>query len=265
MVSPRLLLGVVLLGPALTAAHDLDEIEKTGTLRVLAVVAADDEFLTNKPGEGLERELLEAFVRLRKLRLEVVAVDSWDGLVPALLRGRGDVIAGRFTVTEVRQRQIDFTPEVFPTRHVVVTRRPARVVSTLEQLRAERVGTVRGTSLAEAVAAAAVPASHVDDGVPTGTLPEALRSGRVSAVVLGVDSAIAERRRDPDLQLGMFVGAPGALAWGIRKGDHALKEVLSSYVSSTRRTATWSRLVVKYFGEDAPALLRQARGESPQP
>ena len=265
MVSQRLLLGVALLGPALAAAHDLDEIEKTGTLRVLAVVATDDEFLTDKPGVGLERELLEAFVRLRKLRLEVVAVDSWDGLIPALLKGRGDVIAGRFTVTEARQKQIDFTPEVFPTRHVVVTRRPGGVVSTLEQLRSERVGTVKGTSLAEAVAAASVPASHVDDGVPTGTLPEALRSGRVTAVVLGVDSAIAERRRDADLQLGLFVGPPGALAWGIRKADRALKEVLSSYVSSTRRTPTWNRLVVKYFGEDAPGLLRQARGEAQRP
>jgi ABC-type amino acid transport substrate-binding protein len=135
-------------------------------------------------------------------------------------------------------------------------------VTTLEELRAERVGTVKGTSLADAVAAAGLPPARVDDGVPSGRLPAALREGRVTAIVLGVDSAIAERRRDPDLQLGLFLGPPGALAWGVRKADPRLREALGSYVTSVRRTPTWNRLVVKYFGDDAPELLRQARGEA---
>ena len=186
MVRSRLLLvGLLALAPASAAAQDLDEIEKRGTLRVLAVVAPDDEFLTDQPGRGLDRELLEAFAQLKQLRLLVVSVDAWDGLVPALLKGRGDVIAGRFTVTEARQKQIDFTPEVFPTRSVVVTRRPHRVVATLLELRSERVGTVKGTSLADAVTAAGVPLASVDDGIATGRRPEALPSGRVTAVVLG--------------------------------------------------------------------------------
>ena len=266
MPSSRLLLmGLLALVPVRAVARDLDEVQKRGTLRVLAVVGPDDEFLTDQPGRGLDRELLEAFAQLKQLRLLVVSVDGWDGLVPALLKGRGDVIAGRFTITEARQRQIDFTPEVFPTRSVVLTRRPHRVVSTLVDLRSERVGTVKGTSLADAVTAAGVPVASVDDGIATGQLPEALRSGRVTAVVLGVDSAIAERRRDPELQLGLFLGPPGALAWGVRKTDPALKAALSAYVTSVRRTSTWSRLVVKYFGEDAPTLLRQARGEDARP
>ena len=257
----RCFLGLLALWPVLAGARDLDEIGKRGVLRVLAVVSPEDEFITDQPGGGLDRELLEGFAKLRQLRLEIVAIPTWDRLVPALLEGEGDLIAGRFTVTEARRKQIDFTPEVFPTRHVVLTRRPHRVVSTLEELRALKVGTVKGTSLADVVAAALVPAGKVDDGIPTGRLPDALRSGRVSAIVLGIDSAISERQRDGELQIGLFLGPPGALAWGVRKTDRALHEALSSYVASVRRTATWNRLVVKYFGEDAPALLRQARGE----
>jgi ABC-type amino acid transport substrate-binding protein len=259
------LVGLLVLWPALAGAREQDEVGKGGVLRVLAVVSPGDEFLNDQPGGGLDRELLEAFATLRQVRLEVVAIQAWDRLVPALIAGEGDIIAGRFTVTEARQKLIDFTPEVFPTRHVVLTRRPHRVVSTLQELRAERVGTVKGTSLADAVVAAGVPAAKVDDGVPTGRLPDALRSGRVSAIVLGIDSAISERRRDGELQIGVFLGPPGALAWSVRKTDRALHEALSSYVTSVRRTATWNRLVVKYFGEDAPDLLRQARGEEARP
>jgi len=34
---------------------------------------------------------------------------------------------------------------------------------------------------------------------------------------------------------------------------------LNEYVENTRRSATWSRLVVKYFGDAAPEILRKAR------
>jgi ABC-type amino acid transport substrate-binding protein len=179
-----------------------------------------------------------------------------------LVEGRADVVAGRFTATEARRRQVDFTAEVFPTRSVVVTRKPHRVVESVAELRRERVGTVRGTSLANAVAAAGVPPANVDDTVPSGGLPQALRSGQVTAIVLGIENAITERRKDPELQVGAFVGPPGALAWAVRKGDRALLAALDEYVASVRRTPTWSRLVVKYFGDEAPEILKRARDEA---
>lgn len=109
--------------------------------------------------------------------LEVVPVAAWDALIPELLAGKGDLIAGRFTVTESRRKLIAFTSEVFPTRNVVLTRRPHRVVETLAELRQEKVGTVKG-------------------------------------------------------------------------------------IENLRRTPTWSRLVVKYFGETAPDVLKKARAEA---
>ena len=179
--------------------------------------------------------------------------------------GRGDLIAGRFTVTESRKKLIAFTSEVFPTRNVVLTRRPHRVVRTLAELYEERVGTVKGTSLAEAIGAAGVPPAHVDGSVPSGTLPAALRSGQVSAVVLGVENAISAQRADPALQLGLFLGPPTSLAYGVRKGDAELLKALDEYIENLRRTPTWSRLVVKYFGERAPDVLKKARTESTSP
>jgi membrane-bound lytic murein transglycosylase F len=246
-----------------SAAADLDEITRRGTLRVLAVLVNQQEsFVSVKPGVGLDRELLEGFASLHRVTLTMVPVAGWDGLVPALQEGRGDVIAGRFTVTEPRRRLIDFTVEVFPTRHVVLTRKPHRVVTTIEELRQERVGTVKGTSMADAVAAARVPPSNLDDSIPTGKLPAAVKAGRVTAIVLGVENAIADRHADPELQLGVFLGPPGSLAWGVRKTDAKLREALDTYITSVRRTPTWSRLVVKYFGEDAPEILRKARAEA---
>jgi ABC-type amino acid transport substrate-binding protein len=129
----------------------------------------------------------------------------------------------------------------------------------VEDLRAEKVGTVKGTSMAEVVAAAGVPPARVDDTIVTGTLPEALRTGRVTAVVLGIENAISEQRKDPQIQLGAFVGPPSSLAYGLRKEDTALLAALNEYIGNLRRAPTWNRLVVKYFGEAAPEVLRRAR------
>jgi ABC-type amino acid transport substrate-binding protein len=231
-------------------------------LRVLGVLVNQPrDFLSADAGVGFDRELLEGFAGLHKLKLELVPVPRWDALVPALKEGRGDVIAGRFTVTEARKKEIDFTQEVFPTRNVVMTRSPHPVVTTLEQLRAEKVGTVKGTSMADAIAAAAVPHANVDESFPTGTLPDALRSGKASAVVLGVEHAIQEQRSDPAIQIGLFLGPPTSLAYGVRKEDPELLAALDEYVGNVRRTPTWSRLVVKYFGADAPEILKKARSE----
>jgi ABC-type amino acid transport substrate-binding protein len=248
--------------PAGGTTGDLADVKQRGVLRVLRMdVRGTDEFFPLQTSDrlGFDREVLEGFTSLHRVRLEPVTVSSWDGLIPALLQGRGDVVAGRFTVTEARQKLVSFTSEVFPTRNVVLTRKPGRVVATLPELRAETVGTIKGTSMAEAVAAAAVP--HVVDTITTGKLPEALRTGQVTAVVLGVENAITAQRDDAALQLGLFLGPPRSLAYAVRKGDVALRAALNEYIDNLRRTPTWSRLVVKYFGEAAPEILRKARQE----
>lgn len=245
--------------PAVSAA-DLAEIKARGSLRTLAVVLnQEDAFMSTTPGVGFDREVLEGFCALHRLRLEVVTLAGWGALVPSLQQDKGDVIAGRFNVTPSRLELIDFTAEVFPSRHVVLTRKPFRVVGGIADLKTLKVGTVKGTSMAEAVAAAGVPPANVDDTIPTGTLPDALRTGRVQAVVLGVENAMAEQKQDPALQLGTFVGPPSSLAYGVRKGDAALLAALNDYIANLRRSPTWNRLVVKYFGESAVDVLRKAR------
>ena len=256
-----LALAVALLTAAPLSAADLADVKARGTLRVIVMpLSATDEFFPLPAGArpGFDRALLDGFVALHRIKLEVVAVEGWDNLIPALLQGRGDLIAGRFTVTDTRLKQIAFTSEVFPSRNVVLTRKPHAPVATVEALREERVGTIKGSSMAEAVRAV-VPAPNVDDSFPPGGLPGALVAGKVSAVVLGVESAIAAQRQDQEMELGTFVGPPRSLAYGVRKQDAALLQALNEYIDNVRRTPTWSRLVVEYFGASAPDILRKVR------
>jgi ABC-type amino acid transport substrate-binding protein len=254
--------GAALLSPTVASAA-MGEIEARGVLRVLAVPESAGGSVVFAPSEapGFDYEVLQGFVRLKRLRLELVPVDSWDRLVPALIEGRGDVIAGSFTVTPERQKSIDFTAEVLPTRSIVVTRKPHRIVRTVEELRSERITAFKGTSMAALLVGLGVPASNLDYDVPAEGLTAGLKAGRVACVVHDVQTAIVDQRMDPELQLGMFLGPPGSYSFGVRKADAQLLAALNEHIANVKRSGTWSRLTVKYFGEMALEVLQKARAE----
>jgi len=246
-----------------TRAADLPEITKRGTLRVLAVVIDEEpQFLSLTPGTppGFDQEILDGFTKLQRLKLEIVRIAGYDALIPALQKGKGDLIAGGFTASDSRKKLIAFSAEVFPTRNVVYSRKPQPIIKTVEELKSARIGTYKGTEMRESVLAAGVPAAALDDSIELGGFPAALRAGKITAAVDGVEAALIARLADPELQIGMFVGRPESLAYGMRKEDAKLLEALDAYVGNLRKTQTWSRLVVKYFGESAPEILKRARG-----
>jgi ABC-type amino acid transport substrate-binding protein len=255
------LLSVFLAAATGAGALDLPDIKKRGTLRVLAVPdEREPEFLSLKPGTapGFDREILEGFARTQGLQLEFVPVPTWQALVPWLVDDKGDLVAGRVSDTPNRRLHADFTREVFPTRIVAVNRKPRAPIGALGELTQLRVGTILGTSMVDAMKAAGVPTQRI---VPltSGMLSEALREGKADAVVWALEGAILAQRRDPALQIGPFLGLAESLAYGVRKDAPLLLRALNEHIGTVRRTGTWNRLVVKYFGDAAPAILAKVK------
>jgi ABC-type amino acid transport substrate-binding protein len=249
------------------AAEDLPAIRQRGTLRVLAHydTLRPEFFAMNPDAPGFDYELLQGFARAQKVELQVVEVAGGsDTRVNALLAGKGDLVAGRLAAVPQRLTQISHTIEVFPTRFVIVTRRPTPAITNVDELRRYKVGSVK-TSRAqvELLNAAGVPAAQIDDGFaePSEFL-RGLQSGRVQAVIWGIESALPARKQDPAVQIGAYVGAPLSLVYGVRKEDVELRRALDEYLTGVKRSENWSRLVVKYFGESALEVLRPAREPS---
>jgi len=242
------------------AAMDRADVRARGTLRVLVVRPTGPVFFFDLEGgrkPGFDREILELFAQHHHLSLEPVPVPSWDRLIPLLLEGKGDLIAGGVSKTPQRAQIVSFSDVVFPTRHVVVTRKPQPPVRSLEELRRQRVGVMKGTSMVDVLAEARVPAGQVDDSITD--LAGALRAGRITAYVTGIERALPLQQADPDLEIGMTVGPADELAFGVRKTDTQLLAALDEFIRNFRRTPTWSRLVVKYFGDAALKILQTAR------
>jgi ABC-type amino acid transport substrate-binding protein len=254
------LVGATVLGslPVVAPANGADfaDLRARGVIRVLAASDENPEWFSPRPSDrpGFEREVLEGFARLHKLRFEAVGVDRWDEAIPMLVQKKGDVLAG-VNVTDARRKLIDFTAELLPARHVAVTRKPRRPVASEADLRTLTVAVVPQTTWAEAVTKAGIASSQV---VTVADVPEALKAlkaGRAAVAVVDILDFLQARRKDPELELGVTLGAALSSAWGVRKSDPELHQALDAYLADFRRSAGWSRLLVKYFGDDAPAAL----------
>jgi polar amino acid transport system substrate-binding protein len=251
-------LAAVALSLAFTSvawAGDLAQIEKTGILKVIAEKHEAPEMFafTDTAAPGFEREMLEGFARLHRLKLVSVPVPTSDERIPTLIRGEGDVIVG-LVDTEAARKVIDLTSEVIPARHLALSRKPT-VLESRADLLAAKVGVVKGTSWAAAAAEAGVPVSKTEFFADREELLAALKDGRVTATVMTVSDFTLAAKRDPELVAGPFLGPAGSAGWGVRKSDAQLRNALDDYLHNLRMGPSWSRMVVKYFGEQALVVL----------
>jgi len=232
----------------------------TASLRVLVPADEMPEMFSfeSRGLPGLERELVEGFCRLNDLRLEIVRVSAFEELIPMLQRGEGDLITG-LVDTEARRQKVAFSGEVYPVRHMAVTRRPGPLARRVDALRALRVGVIPGTTWEQAVADAGVPKARRVAFRDADAVLAGLRAGQVDAVVMTVFDFALAKRHDPELEAGVFVGKTGAAAFAVRLADARLLEAMNGYLRGMQQAR--QSLMFKYLSDDALTLIAQARRE----
>jgi len=88
----------------------IDDIQKRGVLRV----GQDEGYMplygTDEKGErvGLEVELINKIAEILGVKVEYVVV-NWDGIIPALISGKFDIIFSGMTITPERALKVNFS------------------------------------------------------------------------------------------------------------------------------------------------------------
>lgn len=242
---------------------DWAAIKKRGVLRVLLRNNAVSYFLWRGELVGFEYELLSAFAKQHKLRLEVVVPDNYDGLFTGLTEGEGDIAAG-FLSPEEQQRPGIIYSRTYHKGPQMLLARPGDPIRSLDDLWGRNV-VVRSNSaywgplqrLFESGANFNLQAAPEDmetedvvfrvglgefdltvAGGPTGDMPPALLPGVLPVLPLGEPhpSAWAVRDTNPDLldKLNHFVRKN-------RRGKKFFNILWFKYFSTTGRMASLSK------------------------
>jgi polar amino acid transport system substrate-binding protein len=95
--------------PLLAAEPAIDEIQKRGSIRV-GMSPFVPWAMRDKNGEliGFEIDVAKQLAKDMDVAVEFIPT-AWDGIIPALLAGKFDVIIGGMSITEERSKTVDFT------------------------------------------------------------------------------------------------------------------------------------------------------------
>jgi membrane-bound lytic murein transglycosylase MltF len=246
---------------------DLDEIRERGVLRVLMTPSRTDFFIYEGRPRGLQVELTEQFEAFLNEgakpgeRIDVVYLPvNFDRLLPALLEGRGDLVAGFLTLTDQRERRVAFlTGRGLEVDELVVTGKDAPRIETLDDLAGRTVHVMSGssyvshlTTLSRDLQARSLPAIEVETADPhlvTEDLLELANAGLVDFTVADDFRARlwSELLTDIEVREDLVVHHAGNVGWAARPDNPMLIEAGTRFVSRVRSGTLLGNMLFKRY------------------
>jgi polar amino acid transport system substrate-binding protein len=208
--------------------------------------------------QGWEIDLMDAVCAEMKAKCEIVDV-AWDGIIPALLEKKFDVIWSSMSITDKRKEVIDFTDKYYYSPNVLVgAKADTRVFDVTKP------ETFKGLSVA--AQSASLQATYLQqklDGVADlkiyPTLDDEiadLQAGRVD-LMAAAGIQIQDFLKKPEGQTyeikvtlpheKMFGYGDGG---GVRKEDTALRDRLNAAIKAVRASGEYDKITKKYFDID---------------
>ncbi len=249
--------------------RSLEEIVKSGYIRVLTRNNDTSFFIYRGHRMGFDYELGKKLAQHLGIRVDMIITQNWAEMVPALLKGEGDVIAAEVTVTDERRNQVLFAEPWARTREVVVWKDGSPPIGAPEDLSGKEVHVRRSstyfgtlTALNGKLAAAGkakVEIRIVPEDQETDTILEGVSRGSIVYTVADDLLANIHTAYWDNLVVGPPISAERDVAWAVRPGDTRLRNVVDQVFRELRRKPDFNVLRKKYF--EADRSLRKERND----
>jgi membrane-bound lytic murein transglycosylase F len=247
--------------------RSLQEIVKSGYIRVLTRNNDTSFFIYRGHRMGFDYELGKKLAQHIGIRVDMIITQGWSEMVPALLKGEGDVIAAEMTVTEERKKQVLFAEPWGHTREVVVWKDGSPEIKSAEDLAGKEVHVRKSSTywqslleLNEKLRAAGRPEvvlKAVPEDWETDTILQAVSKGEMVYTLADELLSSVHTAYWDNLVVGPAVSAERDLAWAVRPGDVELKKAIDEVFRDLRKKPDFNILRKKYF--EAERTLKKER------
>ncbi|MFZ3025901.1 transglycosylase SLT domain-containing protein [Pseudomonas sp.] len=196
-------------------------------------------------------------------------------LLPKLLAGDGDIAAGGLTITEGRQRTIDFSdPAAREINEVIVTAPGGAKIQRIEDLAGKEVYVRPSSSYFEhlvelnarfkAQGLAAVKIMPANENLETEDLLQMVNAGLFGMTV--ADQHIAELWQplytDMQIQKAVYLHQGGELSWALRKNSPQLKLALNAFIKEHKIGSEFGNITLRrYFKNNKRVLNATSQAE----
>lgn len=236
----------------LAGNHWVEEIKKRGVVRVgfdtfrpWAMKAKNGNYV------GFEIQVAEALAADMGVKVEFMPT-AWDGIIPALLTGRFDIIIGSMGITAERQKRVVFTdPYAFSGMAIAASLKSAPGLGLIEDFNKKgmRVAVKSGTTAA-IVAKKLLPEADIVEFDDEGQTAQELRSGKAQALVSSAPYPAELALHNPK---EIYVPVPGTLTlepcgMALHPGNASALPALNAWIAA-RFADKWLNTTWNYWFE----------------
>lgn len=208
--------------------------------------------MTDKNGKFVGFEMDMARELAKAMGVKFVPVNmSFDGIIPALLTDKIDIITAGMTVTQERNLKINFAdPMIVVGQTALVNKKLKDKIKSYKDLNSPEYTIVSklGTTGEQAVKRLLPKAQYKSFETETDAALEVL-NGKASAMVYDLPFCaifMAEQGKGKLFFLDKpFTYEP--LAWGIRKGDPDFINFLNNFLTQTKNDGRYQKFYKKWF------------------
>lgn len=266
-IAPRILgwLGLLLLAaglPRAAQAGDLAEVKARGKLVLVAYPLLEGNFVVvnveamqekkkalkelRDPAlfRGIDVDLAQGFAASLGVKLEIHPVTSgYDGLIPALQKGEGDIVASSFTITPKRQEAVDFS-RPYLKDWIVVAVKPGSPIASLADLKGKKAAVMHGSSQLERLQALNLDVTMLLTDFALQNYV-AVTEGNADFTLMDSHAAIGESVSPvyPQLKVAFRLSEFG-YGVAVRKGSDLL-HFLNAYIDSIERSGELDKITAR--------------------
>jgi len=206
--------------------------------------------------KGFDIEIAEAVCAKLKRECKLVEQD-WDGMIPALLSKKFDVIIASMSITEERRKRVDFTDKYYQTPAKIVSKKGSGLEVSASGLKGKRIGVQRGTTH-QCFMEKMYPDAEI---VMYATQEEVFQDLAIGRIVGQISDSIAaddgflktDAGKDfeftgPDLNDQECHGEGAGFA--VRKEDSKLRMQLNEAIKAIRADGSYQKINANYFDFD---------------
>ncbi|WP_235604649.1 transporter substrate-binding domain-containing protein [Sulfitobacter sp. EhC04] len=242
------LMGVGL-SPVAASADELAEIKERGVLKIAMSGQYPPFNFVNEENKvvGFDPAIGTEIAKRMGLEVEIVTT-AWDGIIGGLLANKYDAVVGSMTITEERDKVIDFVGPYYRTKRAIFTKSGSDLTD-VSQLDDVKVGVTLGETHEEWARAQGYNVSTYK-GLPELLLE--LNNGRVDAIVNdSIPVMLAMKAGQYELAV---IDDPSAEPFGagiaIREGNPDLSAAMQEALDAMMEDGTYLSIAEEWVGGD---------------
>lgn len=229
-----------------TAEQTQKEADGTGKEMTL-IMATNAEFPPYEYYEGdkivgIDTEIAEAIAEHLGMKVKVEDM-AFDAIIPAVTSGKADFGIAGMTVTEKRQKSVDFTNTYASSTQVAIVKEDSNITGAAD-LKKKSIGVQLGTTgdaLASEMEGATV--ERYSKGLEA---VQSLKQGKIDAVIIDQATAKAFLEKSEGLKILDEKMSEEEYAIAVKKGNTELKEQINGAIEDLKAEGKLDEIIAKY-------------------